>query len=100
MAEAPAATARQSTDDRSIKLASPRRVRRSCRIAYRFAHLSLVVPEHGAQYPCQFRRIEWRRIFGWFFGRRRFFRGWRVVRRRRRFGELVMNISKEDRARI
>src|SRR5262249_59939951 len=44
----------------------------------------------------------WRRVCGWggLFGRRRFFGGRWVYGGRRRLGELVMNVSKEDQDRI
>src|SRR5262245_37383576 len=106
MGAAPIAAARQRPAERSNELDTVLCLSRFHRIGCRVADLPMVFYNRTAQCVGQFRpirrRLVRRGLFrgGRFFGGRRFFRGWRVFGRRRRFGELVMEISKEDQDRI
>src|SRR6476646_1972114 len=85
MAGTSVAAARQSANCRSGKLVASGGFDRSHHDAHRFADFSLAILQHASQHSGQFGWLDRRwRIFGW----------------RRRFGELVMSLSKDDHDRI
>src|SRR5262245_30398965 len=106
MGAAPITAARQGPAGRSDELDTVLRFSRLHHIGCRIADFPLAVHKCAGQCLGRFRPIR-RRLFGrWLlwrrglFGRRRLFRRWWVFRWRWRFGELVMEISKEDEERI
>ena len=94
----PSLRARRPGDPRSVELAHRCRDHRARHAAHRVARFPLVLPERGAEHPPQFGRFARRRVLvavAVAVLRRR-----RLVGRRRGIGELVMNISEQDRERI
>ena len=97
MATAPVAATGYAADYRSSELDLHHSLDHCRRFAHRFARVSLGVLQYRAEYAHQLRWIAEQRGI---FRRRRLLGRRRLVGRRRCFGELVMDISKEDHDRI